>query len=87
MKASRQKLITILMATRGRLVKVVRTGTKNGTVITWMDPVTNKYVFRWDENPNYKNGPHYHINGIENHFIPGIDCVPQEYAERYFPYN
>ena len=43
------------------LFKVSRAGTKNGAFISWMDPLTNTEVFRWDENPNYSNGPHYHI--------------------------
>lgn len=43
------------------LVKTHRTGTKNGAFISWMDPLTNTEVFRWDENPNYPNGSHYHM--------------------------
>ena len=66
------------------LIKVPRQGTKNGMLISWMDPLTNKEVFRWDENPNYSNGPHYHIYGT-GHFIPGVDLVPEPYATLYFP--
>ena len=66
------------------LIKVPRQGTKNGMLISWMDPLTNKEVFRWDENPNDSNGPHYHIYGT-GHFIPGVDLVPEPYATIYFP--
>lgn len=65
------------------LVKVPRTGTKNGVFISWMDPFTNTEVFRWDENPNYSNGPHYHIYGT-GHYYPGM-IVPEPYATTYFP--
>ena len=65
------------------LVKVPRAGTKNGAFISWMDPLTNTEVFRWDENPNYSNGPHYHINGT-GHYYPGM-IVPEPYATIYFP--
>ena len=66
------------------LIKVPRQGTKNGMLISWMDPLTNKEVFRWDENPNDSNGPHYHIYGT-GHFIPGVDLVPEPCATLYFP--
>ena len=45
------------------LNKVCRPGTKNGSMISWMDPIKNEEIFRWDENPNFPNGPHYHILG------------------------
>ena len=67
------------------LVKVPRAGTKNGAFISWMDPLTNTEVFRWDENPNYSNGPHYHINGA-GHYYPGM-IVPEPYATIYFPFR
>ena len=67
------------------LTKVQRTGTKNGAFISWMDPLTNREVFRWDENPNYSNGPHYHILGT-GHYYPGM-IVPEPYASIYFPYS
>ena len=71
------------------LVKVPRAGTKNGAFISWIDPLTNAEMFRWDENPNYPNGPHYHINNPiykkdKVHFYPG-DGVPDPYATIYFP--
>lgn len=66
------------------LVKIPRVGTKNGSFFSWMDPTTNTEVFRWDENPNYSNGPHYHIYGT-GHYTPGVDIVPEPYASRYFP--
>ena len=66
------------------LLKVFRAGTKNGAFVSRMDPLTHTEVFRWDENPNYANGPHYHIYGT-GHYIPGIDVVPEPYASIYFP--
>ena len=67
------------------LIKVPRTGTKNGAFISWMNPITNTEVFRWDENPNFPNGPHYHIYG-EGHYYP-LDPVPEPYASIYFPFG
>ena len=67
------------------LVKVYRPGTKNGAFISWMDPFSNTEVFRWDENPNYSNGPHYHIYG-SGHYSPE-DAVPEPYATIYFPFQ
>ena len=67
------------------LVKVPRAGTKNGAFISWMDPLTNTEVFRWDENPNRPNGPHYHIYGT-GHYYPGM-IVPEPYATIYFPFR
>ena len=68
------------------LEMIHRDGTKNGSFISWMDPLTNTEVFRWDENPNYPNGPHYHILG-EGHYIPGIDIVPEPFSSIYFPFG
>ena len=65
------------------LVRKCYDGTKNGAFISWMDPLTNIEVFRWDENPNYSNGPHYHIHGT-GHYYPGT-IVPEPYATTYFP--
>lgn len=65
------------------LVKVYRPGTRNGAFINWIDPITNTEVFRWDENPGYPNGPHYHIRGT-GHYYPG-SVVPEPYASLYFP--
>ena len=67
------------------LIKIPRAGTKNGAFISWMDPLTNAEVFRWDENPNYSNGPHYHICGT-GHYYPG-NIVPEPYATIYFPFR
>ena len=67
------------------LIKIPRPGTKNGMFISWMDPITKKEVFRWDENPNYFNGPHYHIYG-DGHYYPG-SIVPEPYATIYFPFG
>ena len=73
------------------LNKVVRPGSTNGVIINWMDPKTNTEVFRWDENPNKSNGPHYHINdpiyiNAKVHFYPE-DPVPEPYATIYFPFR
>ena len=66
------------------LVKVFRNGTKNGMLISWMDPVTHTEIFRWDENPNFSNGSHYHIIDDLEHYYAG-DIVPDPYATIYFP--
>ena len=67
------------------LIRNIHAGTKNGQVITWNDPITKAAIFRWDENPNYPDGPHYHVLGFPGkHFIPGVDCVPEPYATLYF---
>ena len=68
------------------LVRVYRPGTKNGALISWMDPVLNIEVFRWDENTNHPNGPHYHIYG-SGHYEPGKDKVPEPFASIYFPFH
>ena len=39
--------------------------------------LTNTEVFRRDENPNYSNGPHYHIYGTGNYY-PGM-IVPEPF--------
>ena len=68
------------------LVQVPRAGTKNGAIISWMDPTANTEIFRWDENINFPNGPHYHVVGTPGkHYIPGVDYVPEPYASIYFP--
>ena len=67
------------------LIPVFRSGTKNGSFISWMNPILGIEVFRWDENPNYSNGPHYHIYG-KGHYYPG-NIVPEPYASLYFPHN
>ena len=67
------------------LTKIHRSGTKNGSFVSWMDPNTNIEIFRWDENPNYSNGPHYHIYGM-GHYYPG-EKVPEPFASQYFPPN
>ena len=73
------------------LIKVRRPGTKNGAFISWIDPLEKTEVFRWDENPNYPNGPHYHINNpiyqiAKVHFYPNT-AVPEPYATIYFPFR
>ena len=65
------------------LTPVPRAGTSNGPLISWMDPITNTEVFRWDANTNMPNGPHYHIYGT-GHYYPGM-VVPEPYASIYFP--
>lgn len=68
------------------LTRIYYEGTKNGPLISWIDPITNQEVFRWDANINRPNGPHYHIYG-SGHYIPGISFVPEPYASIYFPKN
>ena len=65
------------------LQKIPRDGTKNGSFVSWMDPNTKTEVFRWDENPNYANGPHYHIYGT-GHYYANMP-VPEPFASIYFP--
>lgn len=68
------------------LVPDVHPGSKNGKVITWAAPNSKIAIFRWDENLNYPNGPHYHIETPEYsgvHFYPG-DEIPEPYASLYF---
>ncbi|MBQ7789008.1 MAG: RHS repeat-associated core domain-containing protein [Clostridia bacterium] len=70
------------------LVMKVHPGTKNGRVISWMDPIKNEEVFRWDENINVSNGPHYHINNIifaGIHFY-AYDKIPEPYRTIYFSF-
>ncbi len=64
------------------LNRVVRNGTKNGVIISWMEPVSNIEVFRWDQNPNFKNGAHYHVYG-QGHYYGG-DLVPEPLGAIYF---
>ena len=68
------------------LVKVPRAGTTNGPLISWMDPLTNTEIFRWDKNTNRPNGPHYHIIHSPEHYYPGM-IVPEPYATIYFPFR
>ena len=69
------------------LAKNVEAGTFNGSFIFWKSG--GKTVFRWDENSNRPDGPHYHIpdlvgpNGEHIHFYPGAE-VPEPYATIYF---
>lgn len=66
----------------------VHSGTRNGMIIEWRDPVTNTAVFEWDE--DISNTPHYHAkviawdnlhNGI--HYEPGTP-VPEPLNSIYF---
>ena len=73
------------------LVPVYREGTKNGSMIQWISPLTNRPVFTWHENSNHENGAHYHINDIDKgipskfhkHFY-AYETVPEPYASVYF---
>ena len=70
------------------LIRVNHRGTKNGRIITWMDPTKNVTVFRWDENSTWPNGPHYHIVPEKgNIHYPPNSVVPEPYATRYFPHE
>lgn len=59
---------------------------ENGPLISWMDPLTNTEIFRWDKNTNRPNGPHYHIIHSPEHYYPGM-IVPEPYAIIYFPFR
>ena len=67
----------------------IHPGTKNGVIITWMNPVTKDAVFEWDENTEWSNGPHYHVflsnskSHDGNHYYPG-DPVPEPFNTIYF---
>ncbi len=73
------------------LVPIYRDGTKNGPMIQWVTPLTNRPIFTWHENSNHKNGAHYHIDDIDKgvpskfhkHFY-AYDTVPEPYASIYF---
>ncbi|MWC27059.1 hypothetical protein GON22_02950 [Paenibacillus sp. MMS18-CY102] len=45
------------------LTKQVYSGTKNGKIIKWFDPVTNKPIFEWNEDLKYGNHYHYTPSG------------------------
>lgn len=65
---------------------IEKPGTKNGKFYLWRDPGTNTVIFRWDENLNCDNGPHYHILSLEKeHYYGGKDAVPEPYDTIYFP--
>jgi hypothetical protein len=49
------------------LIPTVYPGTSNGIILTWM--LNKQCIFEWDENPNYSNGPHYHIRSTYRRFI------------------
>ena len=67
------------------LVREIKAGTKNGLIINWM--LGREAIFKWNENPNYPNGPHYHIPNDPlykgRHFYAG-ELVPEPYATMYF---
>lgn len=73
------------------LVRHDYVGTKNGSIILWSNPFTNKPVFTWHENSDHDNGSHYHIEDLNKgkknkdhpHFYPG-SLVPEPYASIYF---
>ena len=73
------------------LVPVYREGTKNGSMIQWVNPITGNIVFQWDSNINKSDGSHYHIKALDEglpkkehkHFYPG-SLVPEPWASIYF---
>ena len=68
------------------LERVEKPGSKNGKFYYWKDPSTNTVIFRWDENPNFDNGPHYHVLPFSlEHYYGGKDAVPEPYDTIYFP--
>ena len=63
-------------------------GTKNGRIIEWRDPITKIRVFEWDE--DFSNGSHYHAllpewGGVHDgtHYLPGSP-VPEPWNTIYF---
>ncbi len=73
------------------LVPIYRDGTKNGSMIQWVNPIKGNIVFQWDSNIHKSDGPHYHIKDLDKglskknhkHFYPG-SLVPEPYASIYF---
>ena len=63
-------------------------GTKNGKIIQWIDPVSGKNVFEWNE--DFRQGSHYHALLIEwdnkhkgTHYYPGSP-IPEPWNSIYF---
>ena len=70
------------------LIKIEHLGTKNGRIIEWRNPISNKAIFEWNEDLN--NGEHYHALIVEwdslhdgNHYLPG-EPVPEPLNTIYF---
>ncbi|WP_239613520.1 polymorphic toxin-type HINT domain-containing protein [Cohnella mopanensis] len=71
------------------LIKREFPGTKNGRIIKWFDPVTNKPIYEWNEDLKYGNHYHYTPNGniraphpvTRNTHIKGGDAMI-EYMEK-----
>ena len=70
------------------LVRNDHDGTKNGKIITWQDPISNKAIFEWDE--DYTKGSHYYAIMPEwdgehrgKHLHAG-DAVPEPWNSIYF---
>ncbi len=70
------------------LVMKEYSGTKNGRIIEWRDPISQAKIFEWNE--DFKNGSHYHAMMIEwdgnhhgTHYLPGT-LVPEPWNSIYF---
>ena len=70
------------------LVREEYSGSDNGRIIVWLDPVSRNCVFEWDE--DFMNGPHYHAMLIEwegkhgpIHYKPNAP-VPKPWNSTYF---
>lgn len=61
-------------------------GTYNGAFIMWYNQY-NKVIFQREENPNYDNGPHYHIKdnpALKSIYYYPIQEIPNPHAAIYF---
>ena len=71
-----------------RLVMKEYSGSYNGKIIEWRDPISNSKIFEWNEDLKY--GAHYHALLIEwdgthdgTHYAPG-SLVPEPWNSMYF---
>ena len=63
-------------------------GTYNGRIIEWRDPVSKAKIFEWNE--DFRYGPHYHAmmigwgeDHMDVHYLPGTP-VPEPWNSLYF---
>ena len=63
-------------------------GTKNGSIVKWKEPISEKAIFEWDE--DIINGSHNHILDMGKseshmgfHYWPG-DPIPEPWNSLYF---
>ena len=69
------------------LIMTQYSGSYNGMIIKWKDPITGSIIFEWDEDLSY--GSHYHTLSLTNgkhtdiHYLPGTP-VPEPLNTIYF---